>query len=76
MDHLYNAIKKCRHQYNRHWGGYLIPKEILALKELGVDCKGRGIELALDRKQRGINNATWFYFNANKKFEILKERFK
>lgn len=76
MNHLHNAIKKCRHEAGREWGGYLIPKEILALADLGVECRKDDVKQAVYRKQNGLNHGRWFYFIANKKFEILKSKIK
>jgi hypothetical protein len=72
MDHLLNAVMKCYYQYGRKWAGYLIPKEILALRDIGVKCDSHYIDIAIDWKRRGWNNGRWFYFEANKKFEDMK----
>jgi len=63
---------KCYHQYKRHWAGYLIPKEILALRDIGIKCRDDYIDVAIYWKRKGWNNGRWFYFDANKKFERLK----
>ena len=72
MDHLRMAVMKCYYQYERRWAGYLIPKEILALRDIGIECDQDYIDVAITWKQRGINNGRWFYFDANDEFERLK----
>jgi hypothetical protein len=77
MNHLHNAVRKCSHQYERNWGGYLLPKEILALRDLGVSIAQNYIDVAVDWKQNGVSGGRWTYFDLNdnceKKFKILKE---
>ena len=72
MNHRYNAIKKCTRNHKREWCGYLIPKEILALKDLGVAIKIFDAEIAIDWKRRGVNNGRWIYFQANDEFEEIR----
>ena len=63
MNHLHNAIRKCNHQWKRHWGGYLLPKEILALRDFGVKMDQRYIDLAIDWKRNGRGGGLWTYFD-------------
>lgn len=79
MNHLHNAIRKCHHEYKYTWSGALIPKEILALRDLGVHIDPRDEEIAIDWKRRGENARRWIFFTVDKnsgvqkKFEILFE---
>jgi hypothetical protein len=75
MNHLLNAIHKSQHQYKRTWAGYLLPKEILALNDVGVACNKNDIEIAIFWKRTGRCAGRWFYFDANKKFDTLKNNF-
>ncbi|KPK10624.1 MAG: hypothetical protein AMJ56_07590 [Anaerolineae bacterium SG8_19] len=78
MNHLHNAIRKCSYQgYDRRWGGYLLPKEVLALRDFGV-ADLDNVDWAIDCKRSGIIYGRWTYFNLLKgenesKFKILKE---
>ncbi len=76
MNHLHNAIRKCSHQYKRNWGGYLLPEEILALRDIGAITEKHYIDIAIDRKQNGRCTGSWTYFNANIKFNVLREGMK
>lgn len=72
MNHRYNAIKKCNRNGGREWYGYLIPKEILALKDLGVKIDPRDVKVAICWKREGFNNGRWTYFTANDEFEEIR----
>jgi hypothetical protein len=74
MNHLHNAIRKCSYQgHGQHWGGYLIPKEILALKDFGVHLYERDVELAIDWKRAGRAKGRWTFFNLDKNSAVEKE---
>ena len=72
MNHRYNAIKKCSRNNGREWCGYLIPKEILALKSFGAGMDERDVDIAIHWKRTGINNGRWVYFTANDEFEEIR----
>jgi hypothetical protein len=72
VNHRYNAIRKCNRNRLREWCGYLIPKEILALKAFGIDIDARDVDTAIHWKRKGINNGRWIYFMANDKFEEVR----
>ena len=72
MNHCYNAIRKCERNNGREWYGHLVPKEILALNDFGINIDPRDLELAIYRKRNGINNGRWTYFTANKEFEEVR----
>jgi hypothetical protein len=74
MNHLENAIRKCFNRGGREWCGCLIPKEILALIDAGVECHPWSKDNAIAAKKKGINNPSWFYFKTTKKFEIVYDR--
>lgn len=74
---LKSAIRKCQHLEGRVWHGYLTPIEILNLNDLGIRCNVDHIhdgiiKHCIMQKRNGIATPSWFYFIANKKFEILK----
>jgi hypothetical protein len=73
MNHLLNAIQKCAHQCDDQWGGYLQPKEILALNDI-VSIDKHYVEIAVDWKRNGLSGGRWVYFNANEKFQEMKGR--
>jgi hypothetical protein len=73
MNHLHNAIRKCSHEYKWTWSGYLIPKEILTLRDFGVHFHERDIEIAVDWKRNGFNNGRWVFFTIDKNSTVEKE---
>lgn len=73
MNHLLNAILKCRHSNGRVWDACLNPKEILALNDLGpLVIKDHDWEIAVYWKRKGISNRRWVVVTANDRFEELK----
>ena len=74
MDHLQNAVKKCVRNYGKQWCGYLIPKEILALSEI-VKIDSHYLDVAIHWKRSGVSGGRWVYFDSNKRFEKLLERY-
>jgi len=72
MNHTLNAVKKCAHNFKKDWGGYLNPKEILALRDIGCDIDPRDINIAIYWKQKGISNSRWIHFEVNDEFEKIK----
>lgn len=79
MNHLHNAVRKCSHQYKFTWAGYLIPKEILALRDLGVHLHPHDEEIAIDWKRKGEGAGRWTFFtidknsDCEKKWRVLKD---
>ena len=80
MNHLHNAVRKCNYQgYGQHWGGYLLPLEVLALRDLGAHIDKHYVEWAIDCKRNGRMYGRWTYFNLDKnsgpdkEFRRLKE---
>lgn len=72
MNHLQNAIRKCQSQYGGNWGGYLQPKEILALRDIGIKLHPKNVEIAIEWKRLGICGGLWAYFDANDEFKEIK----
>lgn len=69
MNHLHNAIRKCSWEYKRRYSGYLLPKEILALRDFGVILDDRDIELAIYWKRSGYCAGRWTFFDLDKTIE-------
>ncbi len=81
MNHLHSAIRKCSYQYGRNWGGYLQPKETLALRDFGVRIDSHYVDAAIYQKRKGIGGGRWTYFDLPKgkiedEFKQLKEGLK
>lgn len=74
MNHLHSAIRKCSYQgHGLHWGGYLQPKETLALRDFGIDIDKYYIDIAIDRKRYGRCGGMWTYFNLDRNSSVEKE---
>ena len=73
MNHLRNAVQKCYRAFSPKWRGHLLPKEILALRDLGIELQESDIEIAIYWKRKGISGSRWIEFEANKRFKVLKE---
>lgn len=69
MNHLHNAVRKCSHNFKREWYGYLLPKEILALRDLGIKLDSRYVDHAIYWKRHGISGGMWTYFDIHKGIE-------
>jgi len=71
---LLSALRKCHHNQGHEWYGYLRPQEILELRDLGVGYNEESgfVDIAIERKKKGICNGLWFYFQANGEFEELR----
>jgi len=61
---LARALRKCRHQDGRQWGGYLTVMEALALLDAGATKPSRTKESLEMRRLQGDGQAFWFYFDA------------
>lgn len=74
---LLSAVKKCKHNGGEEWYGYLLPQEILELRDLGVvipSTQEHLVDIAIDRKRRGACAGVWFYFYQNDGFLKLKQK--